>query len=135
MQSQGRCTPTDKRVSLISLHTIERALKGTTTRMLDYNRRLVVISAHASSVVIPIVGPAVVLLICWRDRFVRRHSAVALLFSLGAMTITSVGSKLLGGGLVFFITPLGGLILVTVLNIQRVNRGEGPLLLQRHMPD
>lgn len=102
--------------------------------MLDYNRRLVAISAHASSVVISIVGPALVLLFCWRDRFVRRHSAAALLFSLVAVTITSVGSKLLGGGLVFFIIPLGGLILVAVLNIQRVNRGEGPLLLQRHCP-
>lgn len=97
--------------------------------MLETNRRPAAIAAHVSSVVVPIVGPTFILLVCWRDRYVRRHSAVALLFSLGAMAVTSVGSELLEGGLVSFLVPIAGLIVLAVLNIQRVKLSEGPLLL------
>ena len=89
---------------------------------------LAAICAHASSVVLPVVGPALVLIVTWRDRYVREHSAIALLLSSCVTAVVFIASELAGGGLVLLTLSLAVLITLAVLNIQRVHRGEPPLL-------
>jgi ABC-type Fe3+ transport system permease subunit len=97
--------------------------------MLENQRNTAAIFAHTSSFLLPIVGPALVLVVTWRDQYARQHSSVALLFSFGATAVATAGSKLAGGGLIFFLVPLVSLIILAVLNINRVHRGAPPILL------
>ncbi len=107
-----------------------RTLRTLQLRMLDSTRRLAAISAHASSVIVPILGPMIVLLVASGDKFVRQHSTVAVLASVVTMAVTAAGSELFGGGPVFFLLPLFGLVIVATTNIQRVKLNEGPLFLR-----
>jgi hypothetical protein len=96
--------------------------------MSEMTPSLAAICAHASSVILPVVGPALVLIVTWRDRYVREHSAIALLVSSSVIVVVSVASELAGGGLVLLIFSLVVLATFAALNIQRVHRGEPPLL-------
>lgn len=95
--------------------------------MSDLTPRLSAICAHTSSVILPVVGPAVVLIVSWRDQYVREHSAVALVLSSSVTAVVLLGSELASGGLVLVIS-LVVLITLATLNIQRVQRGDRPLL-------
>ncbi len=96
--------------------------------MSDVTPSLPAIWAHGSSVVLPILGPAVVLIVTWRDQYVREHSAVALLLSSSVTAVVFIASELAGGGLVLLILSVVVLATLAALNIQRVHRGEPPLL-------
>ncbi len=94
--------------------------------MLEENRRLVATYAHVASVVFPIVGPALILLVSWKNGYVRRHASVALMFATVAMIVTVTGSALLGESLAVLIVPFFGLVTVAMFNIRRARRGDLP---------
>ncbi len=96
--------------------------------MSDMTPNLAAICAHTSSVILPVVGPAVVLIVCWRDQYVREHSAVALLLSSSVTAVVFICSELVGGGLVLLVLSLVVLATLATFNIQRVHRGDLPLL-------
>ena len=96
--------------------------------MSDMTASLAAICAHTSSVVLPIVGPAVVLIVTWRDQYVREHSAIALLLSSSVTAVVFTASQLARGGLPLLTFPLVVLATLAALNIQRLHRGEPPLL-------
>ncbi len=89
---------------------------------------LAAICAHTSSAILPVGGPALVLIASWHDQYAREHSAIALLLSSSVTAVVFIGSELAAGGLVFLVLPLVVLTTLAALNIQRVHRGEPPLL-------
>ena len=96
--------------------------------MSNMTSSLAAICAHTSSVILPVVGPALVLIVTWRDQYVREHSAIALLLSSSVTAVVFIWSELAGGGLVLLILSLMMLTTLAALNIQIVHRGEPPLL-------
>lgn len=96
--------------------------------MSDTTPNLAAICAHTSSVILPVVGPAIVLIVTWRDQYVREHSAVALFLSSSVTAAVVITSELAGGHLVFLVLSLAVLITLATFNIRRVHRGDPPLL-------
>jgi hypothetical protein len=76
------------------------------------------------------VGPGLALLIAWQHRLARRHCLFAVFASLSVWLLgTLIGS--IWDAAEYVLVPLSIAVLLTlaVTNIQRLKRGEGPLLL------